>query len=170
LFARILNHSLDCFQDTISTNWGCEELNANENILTNTEVNTENTIYCAMLDTHLVISADGLVQPCCFDYNLQVFDGPIGNVNRESLVDVWNGDSLRKLREIMKKRGIIGKPKKCLQCPLMYPQVSFIDNYGPIMKRDVTMISPSGYTYKILPNSFIKKIFYFVEKIMRTSL
>lgn len=164
LFSEILDESLDCFQDTLSINWGSEEFDGNENILRKTKINPQDTVYCPMLESNLIILVDGSVPACCWDYNLHVLNGPLGNVNRESLLEIWNGELFNNLRKIMKEKGIIGKPKRCLNCPLMYPEeVPFTIKYKPLINHDLVQISHSGYIYKFNKPSFYKKVYRFIS-------
>jgi MoaA/NifB/PqqE/SkfB family radical SAM enzyme len=60
----------------------------------------------------MVILWDGRVVPCCLDYN---GTGVIGDVNKDSIYDIWNGESYRKLRRDFKK--LQYKPYTlCLHC------------------------------------------------------
>ena len=42
------------------------------------------------------ITWDGIVVPCCYDYDKFY---PLGDVNLDSLIDIWNGEKMRNLRE-----------------------------------------------------------------------
>jgi radical SAM protein with 4Fe4S-binding SPASM domain len=44
----------------------------------------------------LTIVWDGTVVPCCFDYNVQY---PLGNVQQENLIDIWNNKKMLALRK-----------------------------------------------------------------------
>lgn len=56
--------------------------------------------YCPMLYQRLVIGSDGQVMMCSNDENnLHV----IGNVNTQSVFDIWHGEELNRIRELHKK-------------------------------------------------------------------
>ena len=48
----------------------------------------------------MVILFDGRVAPCCLDYNGTI---EMGNVNFNSIYDIWNGKKYKKLRSDFKK-------------------------------------------------------------------
>lgn len=50
---------------------------------------------CSLLWESLVIAWDGTVVPCCYDYDAKE---PMGDITRQSLVDIWNGDAYVRLR------------------------------------------------------------------------
>lgn len=51
---------------------------------------------CTYLWTRLAIYWNGLVSPCCKDYNAK-FD--LGNINTNSIKDIWLGEKMMQLRE-----------------------------------------------------------------------
>lgn len=50
--------------------------------------------YCPLLWSHLHIGASGDVLPCCIGH----WDLPIGNINKQSFDEIWQGDEIKKLR------------------------------------------------------------------------
>ena len=60
----------------------------------------------------LSINADGIVSPCCVDWNR---DLAIGSVATESLLDIWNGEGLRALRRQHIVDGLGANPS-CASC------------------------------------------------------
>ena len=69
---------------------------------------------------HAAILWDGRVAPCCNFYDGQFV---LGDLNQNSMAEVWNGDSIVKFREqhITKKRKQI---KECATCKQQAPSVS----------------------------------------------
>jgi radical SAM protein with 4Fe4S-binding SPASM domain len=70
----------------------------------NTEIGRMNTIAgggapfpCSHLWYILSIKNDGRVVPCCRDVR---GDMVLGNVNRDTLFDIWNGDAYKKIRQL----------------------------------------------------------------------
>ena len=59
---------------------------------------------CSVLWHYLAIHSDGNVTICCTDYDGKI---KLGNVNNERLIDIWNGEKLRKLRELQLKGNYI---------------------------------------------------------------
>jgi radical SAM protein with 4Fe4S-binding SPASM domain len=62
----------------------------------------------------LIIRTDGTVLPCCTSFGALI---PVGNIFKESVEDIWNCDSMKKLRELH-KNGEYFKNKVCLECAL----------------------------------------------------
>jgi radical SAM protein with 4Fe4S-binding SPASM domain len=60
----------------------------------------------------LSINADGIVSPCCVDWNR---DLAIGSVATESLLDIWNGEALQALRRQHLIEGL-GANSSCASC------------------------------------------------------
>jgi len=48
----------------------------------------------------MVILQDGSVTACCLDYDGQI---NLGNVNEQSIYDIWNGEKYKKIRADFKK-------------------------------------------------------------------
>lgn len=51
---------------------------------------------CPLMFYELLVHADGSVSPCAVDYGYQKQN--LGNINSETLKEIWNGDKLRKIR------------------------------------------------------------------------
>ncbi len=71
--------------------------------------------YCPMLYQRLVIGADGLVMLCANDENNI---HPVGNINIESVYDIWHGDKINKVRNLHKKPYGYKELEVCKQCYL----------------------------------------------------
>lgn len=67
---------------------------------------------CQQPFTRLSIIEDGRVSPCCIDYDQQLI---LGDVSKENLVDIWNSEKLKKIRETM-LRGEFYKIPACATC------------------------------------------------------
>ena len=55
------------------------------------------TVPCAVLWKQLVALVDGRVTVCCDDYDGKL---ALGDLNRQTLGEIWNGSKLRKLRDL----------------------------------------------------------------------
>lgn len=60
----------------------------------------------------MAVNSNGLVSVCCMDWSL---DAVIGDVSKESLVDIWKGEKLRNFR-ILHLNGERKKIKICADC------------------------------------------------------
>lgn len=66
---------------------------------------------CGFPYQRLVVSHDGRVAPCCVPWNDTLF---VGDVNKNSLLEIWNGDDLRAIREAALKAEY--KDPTCVNC------------------------------------------------------
>jgi radical SAM protein with 4Fe4S-binding SPASM domain len=73
----------------------------------------DNVNRCTKPWTLLTVAWDGTVSPCCFDYDVKY---PLGNVGRESLLDIWNGRAIISLRNEFDDCKIVNK--LCKPCEL----------------------------------------------------
>ena len=53
---------------------------------------------CQLAAQQLIINSDGKVQACCWDYNLSVSEGGLGDATSQRLIDIWRS---RKRRELL---------------------------------------------------------------------
>lgn len=67
---------------------------------------------CPYLFYSLSINADGVVSPCCVDWNREL---AIGSVAMQSLQEIWNGPKLRELRLQHVNEGLKANPS-CGSC------------------------------------------------------
>lgn len=80
----------------------------------------------------LSVTADGDVMPCCADWKRKLL---LGNINKNPLIDIWNGEELRNMRiNLLKKNNI----DPCIQCG--FPAVSqrdYIDDRSNYILRQL---------------------------------
>ena len=69
---------------------------------------------CRMLWQRMVINYDGIVTPCCRDYNCL---NEMGNINRDSLESIWLGKAFSNMRELHVK-GMRSKIPVCDTCEI----------------------------------------------------
>jgi radical SAM protein with 4Fe4S-binding SPASM domain len=70
-------------------------------------IESTNHCNCSHLWESLVITWDGHVVPCCYDYDAKE---TLGDITRQSLWEIWNGEAYRGLR----RKGLDG----CNDSPL----------------------------------------------------
>lgn len=93
-------------------------------IKNNSLKSTVNTRYpCYHLWFSPAVSFDGDVSICCCDWNR---DAVLGNLNKESLADIWRGEKLKVLR-LRHLRGEYQKIPLCHKCDVWntYPDIFF---------------------------------------------
>lgn len=72
-------------------------------------MNTQSNTFCILPWIHIYANADGNVLPCCIaDYR-----SPLGNLNNESVIEVWNGERYKELRKNMLEGN---RSKECSAC------------------------------------------------------
>ena len=73
------------------------------------ELLTENKSFCMLPWMHLHAFPDGRAYPCCFAQDRY----PVGDLNKQSMTEVFNNDKMKQLRKNMLK----GLPnKECVKC------------------------------------------------------
>ncbi len=80
------------------------------------EVEVKKRQVCAICFKTLNINADGTCSPCSVDWQHKVI---IGNINNQSLYEIWKGEKLRSLQERFCS-GTIGKNEACFDCADYY--------------------------------------------------
>ncbi len=69
---------------------------------------------CPQPFQRLMVAFDGTALPCCFDWmNLN----PVGDANKQTIKEIWNGEPLRKFRQMHKERRLNEIPL-CKNCTL----------------------------------------------------
>jgi MoaA/NifB/PqqE/SkfB family radical SAM enzyme len=68
--------------------------------------------FCQYPWTQFIVSADGRVPMCCCDLNITQ---PVGDISRQSVMEVWHGEPLRRIREGL-WRGDRQPTSTCRQC------------------------------------------------------
>jgi radical SAM protein with 4Fe4S-binding SPASM domain len=63
--------------------------------------------FCALPFSQMVLHPDGHIAPCC---NLDNY--VLGNINDQSLLEIWNGDPIQRLRE----QFLLKTPTVCKEC------------------------------------------------------
>ena len=70
---------------------------------------TENESFCMLPWIHLHAYPDGRAYPCCFAFDPY----PVGDLNKQSLKEVWDGEKMREMR----LRMLSGKKsRECMKC------------------------------------------------------
>lgn len=147
MFAQILDHSLDFFCDTISRRWGGSHADYKDIIL-ESEAGETFLISCPSVNEQMVILVNGLIAACCWDYNLTVFNGPLGNAGEETLPEIWNGARFNMLRQILRTNDTASRPKKCLSCIKSYPRTKPVLKDAVISCKELAEVaSEGGYVY-----------------------
>jgi radical SAM protein with 4Fe4S-binding SPASM domain len=76
---------------------------------------------CTFLNHILTVLPDGRVMPCCANELTGESPEPVGNLNRQSIAEIWNGERIAKLRLMNSE----GKPalESCARCSVNRPSI-----------------------------------------------
>lgn len=142
MFGEVLSPELDRFQEEYAHTWNDPYIKKAGIALT--VVNSRQLVRpCRMAYTYMAIYANGDVGACSLDYNHTVLGHALGNVTKNSLLSIYNGENFIRLRKAMQRlehaefsqnklvARICGLPQKCLDCYLMYYREGEIDNLLP---------------------------------------
>jgi len=91
------------------------------------DIEYEENFSCPQLYQRFVIGADGNVMLCAFD---EMESHKIGNMNNETIFDIWHGEKINKAREIHKKHLGAEQIEICKHCPLTRKRESESTNLG----------------------------------------
>jgi radical SAM protein with 4Fe4S-binding SPASM domain len=82
---------------------------------------------CPQIFKSVQVQADGEILPCCVDWRRV---NVLGNINKNSLFEIWNGEKLRKL-QMEHLKGNKSKIQPCKDCTMNdYCEVDNIDSYA----------------------------------------
>jgi radical SAM protein with 4Fe4S-binding SPASM domain len=80
----------------------------------------------------LYVRYDGLAYPCCYMYN----EAPVGDLRKQSVMEVWNSEAMIKLREAHIKRDLSAYPV-CETCQAARPSRAAF--YGSVALNSLTV-------------------------------
>ncbi len=98
MWAKILSPWLDRFVICPSENWSNSKLNTDPQIRKTTKDKELSYKFCSQLVRSFNIFHDGEVPACCWDYNLIVARGGMGNVNANTIKEIWENEKFKELR------------------------------------------------------------------------
>jgi radical SAM protein with 4Fe4S-binding SPASM domain len=98
---------------------------------------------------YLHFNCDGTVSPCTLDWPRKVI---VGNVNEQSVMDIWTGDALRELQLAMlnKKRRCIDFCKGCSA-----PMVCVEEDLDPHSDKLIEILDPNGIYSDLSQNRWL---------------
>lgn len=93
-------------------------------------VGGEDSDECDHIINTLTVRADGSVVPCCYDLTSKLV---MGNIIKESLSDIWNGQQYLMLRQAIKSKKYISI---CATCAVVRPPVYLVPKWHtvPVIK------------------------------------
>jgi radical SAM protein with 4Fe4S-binding SPASM domain len=83
--------------------------------------------YCGYPSQRIVVSSSGLCYPCCIDLHEAM---PVGDINRQSLGDIWNGAAMGNLRAELRQDHFRSSACQTCQSWMAYqaPQREFVQD------------------------------------------
>jgi MoaA/NifB/PqqE/SkfB family radical SAM enzyme len=99
LWKEILDPDRDLFFNTTSRNWATPRLDQGDYIIETLQSSSQEKVACPMLAGSLNVLFDGRVPVCCWDYNVDIVPGGVGDANQHSLAEIWRGQLLEELRQ-----------------------------------------------------------------------
>ncbi|MFA5260451.1 MAG: radical SAM protein [Candidatus Omnitrophota bacterium] len=104
MWAKILNPWLDRFVICPSENWSNSRLNTDTQIKKKTVNKVLSYKFCSQLVRSISIFHDGKVPACCWDYNLIIAKGGMGDVNTNTMEEIWENEKFEKLRMLHRQK------------------------------------------------------------------
>lgn len=153
LWSKILEPGFDRFFDTTSRNWATSRIDRSGWVIETLASVDEEVVPCPMLAESLNVMFDGRVPVCCWDYNVDMVAGGIGDARTQSLAEIWHGAALRRVRE-QHARLDFSALSRCAQCtltrtprekPAAAENVIATTRYGTIRRLTSAMQHPSGW-------------------------
>jgi radical SAM protein with 4Fe4S-binding SPASM domain len=98
-----------------------------KNSLLNINFTQKKYMPCRWIWSSIVVNWNGRVFPCCMDFNE---DFPLGDVNTESIIDIWNNEKMQNLRKKLCDRKYKEIPL-CAECDILWSveeETSFAKN------------------------------------------
>jgi len=90
MWDEILTPKIDLFTVSSSENWATERIDEGGIVLKTVKNSKRKHKPCPLIFETINIFHDGRVPVCCWDYNLDIV-GDVGDVNKQSLYDIWHG-------------------------------------------------------------------------------
>jgi MoaA/NifB/PqqE/SkfB family radical SAM enzyme len=118
LWAQYLSLKKDRFVVTPSENWATACIDQGGQVLKTAGPPGGRLRHCPLLFYTMNILYDGSVPACCWDYNLDVAGGALGDANNDSLLEIWRGEAFEKLRE-RHRAGDFAGLERCKLCSVI---------------------------------------------------
>ena len=145
LFRSFLDLELDSFHDALAVDWSDDPAGEVGYYFVNKS--KENRLkQCNYFENSIQIQSDGKVAACCWDYNLNISGGGLGNLNDVSIVDVWRGASRALLHE--KFAADETTPEKCQSCTVLHEAPPATDDLMQIPSEHLDSRGPSSFLYR----------------------
>jgi MoaA/NifB/PqqE/SkfB family radical SAM enzyme len=145
LFGGILDHQIDRFHDALAVDWS-DGMGQTPDYYFVETARGRRLSRCEYLETGMQIHSDGRVAACCWDYNLSISSGGLGDLNTSSLMDVWTGANRSLLRGKLEHDE--DTPDKCKTCIILHEAVPPGDAVMKIPAEHLDARGPTSFIYR----------------------
>jgi pyruvate-formate lyase-activating enzyme len=114
MFSKIMDASLDTFEDSLAMDWGDLPTNYEGYYYFHQGQRGKRLSSCALAEPSMTIHSDGTLSACCWDYNLEVSDGGFGSSKEAAIIDIWHGQKRSDFIQSLAEPATT--PKKCGSC------------------------------------------------------
>jgi MoaA/NifB/PqqE/SkfB family radical SAM enzyme len=153
LFAPLLDPRIDSLQAAHSVNWGSTALESDRFVLDKASQFRGPVSGCSMFETKMIILADGRIPACCYDYNLDVYPGSLGDAATMTLLDIWNGEARNRMRTQLHTDRLEMKPKKCRDCAFSFAERVLSPADYDLTGEDILAATRFGLILKLIGRS-----------------
>lgn len=115
MWSKMLISRLDSFMISPSENWANSKIDSNGYAIKTTHNSNKDRVPCPLLANSINVLYDGKVPACCWDYNLDISNGGMGDANDHQLAEIWFGKAFQNLRFKHANLDFTGLPR-CAQC------------------------------------------------------
>lgn len=105
--------------------------------------------FCFSLEYDAMICSNGIMVPCCADYEATV---PLGNLKNNTIEELWNGEKLNQIRDDLKHRRFDKLPM-CANCDLIEQNII----YRPLLRIE-KRLRKFPLLFKIIQTHYAKKV------------
>ena len=157
MFNSMLDPGLDCFQDDVSKDWG--DAPGEDQLYFIPKLSTPlERADCQLAAQQLIINSDGKVQACCWDYNLSVSEGGLGDATSQRLIDIWHSRKRREILARINADDFRTRPEKCRTCAYNGPTPDLPSVDGSIPPEYLLSSTRHGHIYRFASMSSAQDI------------
>jgi MoaA/NifB/PqqE/SkfB family radical SAM enzyme len=148
LFRGILDPDIDLFHDALAVDWS-DGMGQTPDYYFVERGHGRRLTSCAYFETGMQVHSDGRVAACCWDYNLTISSGGLGDLNTSSLMDVWTSASRVLLRSKLQRDE--DTPDKCKMCLMLHEAAPPGDGLMKIPAEHLEARGPTSFIYRFAP-------------------
>jgi len=112
---ELKNKYIEDFKTTYAMRW--PHMNIDKEVFGIVKRDGEKLNYCDHVENTMTVRSNGDVVACCFDLTSKLI---LGNINEESISDIWQGDNYKGLREDIENYNY---PSPCSTCNTVKPPI-----------------------------------------------